>query len=128
MNGVDLVAKILKAEGVEWISCFPSNPVISAVALIRFPGGQDEALALIRSNSALLFVPWALAVPLLVRPAASVPRDVLLWAPLLFVAVSGWMMVHVAVERPGPSLWGGGLLAAGFVLYMVVGRGRRGVA
>ena len=32
MNGVDLVAKILKAEGVEWISCFPSNPVISAVA------------------------------------------------------------------------------------------------
>ena len=32
MNGIDLVAQILKAEGVEWISCFPSNPVIEAVA------------------------------------------------------------------------------------------------
>jgi len=32
MNGIDYIAKILKQEGVEWISCFPSNPVISAVA------------------------------------------------------------------------------------------------
>ena len=32
MNGIELVAKILKAEGVEWISCFPSNPLIEAVA------------------------------------------------------------------------------------------------
>ena len=32
MNGIELIAKILKQEGVEWISCFPSNPVISAVA------------------------------------------------------------------------------------------------
>lgn len=32
MNGIDYIAKILKQEGVEWISCFPSNPIISAVA------------------------------------------------------------------------------------------------
>jgi acetolactate synthase-1/2/3 large subunit len=32
MTGIELIAKILKQEGVEWISCFPSNPVISAVA------------------------------------------------------------------------------------------------
>jgi acetolactate synthase I/II/III large subunit len=32
MNGIDFIARILKQEGVEWISCFPSNPVISAVA------------------------------------------------------------------------------------------------
>ena len=32
MNGVEYIAKILKAEGVQWISCFPSNPLISAVA------------------------------------------------------------------------------------------------
>ena len=32
MNGIDYIAQILKEEGVEWISCFPSNPLISAVA------------------------------------------------------------------------------------------------
>jgi acetolactate synthase-1/2/3 large subunit len=32
MNGIDYIARILKQEGVEWISCFPSNPLISAVA------------------------------------------------------------------------------------------------
>ena len=32
MNGVEYIAKILKVEGVQWISCFPSNPLISAVA------------------------------------------------------------------------------------------------
>ncbi len=32
MNGIDYIAKILKQENVEWISCFPSNPIISACA------------------------------------------------------------------------------------------------
>ena len=32
MNGIEYIAKILKNEGVKWISCFPSNPLISAVA------------------------------------------------------------------------------------------------
>lgn len=32
MNGIDYIAKILKQEGIEWISCFPSNPIISAAA------------------------------------------------------------------------------------------------
>ncbi|MGI9480521.1 MAG: thiamine pyrophosphate-requiring protein [Hyphomicrobiaceae bacterium] len=34
MNGIDYIAQILKDEGVEWMSCFPSNPMISAVARI----------------------------------------------------------------------------------------------
>ena len=34
MNGIDYIAQILKQEGVEWISCFPSNPLISAAARI----------------------------------------------------------------------------------------------
>lgn len=34
MNGIDYIAQILKQEGVEWISCFPSNPLISAAAKI----------------------------------------------------------------------------------------------
>jgi acetolactate synthase-1/2/3 large subunit len=34
MNGIDFIAEILKREGVEWISCFPSNPIISAAARI----------------------------------------------------------------------------------------------
>ncbi|MDP6874202.1 MAG: thiamine pyrophosphate-binding protein [Alphaproteobacteria bacterium] len=32
MNGIDYITQILKQEGVEWMSCFPSNPLISAAA------------------------------------------------------------------------------------------------
>lgn len=32
MNSIDYVAEILKSEGVEWMSCYPSNPLIEAVA------------------------------------------------------------------------------------------------
>ena len=32
MNTVQAVAKILRSEGVEWVSCFPSNPLIEEVA------------------------------------------------------------------------------------------------
>lgn len=32
MNGHEAIAKILKAEGFEWLACFPANPLIEAVA------------------------------------------------------------------------------------------------
>ena len=32
MNVIEAVARILKLEGVEWVSCFPSNQLIEAVA------------------------------------------------------------------------------------------------
>jgi len=32
MDCNDLIAQILKKEGVEWLACFPSNPLIEAVA------------------------------------------------------------------------------------------------
>ena len=32
MNGIDYITQILKQEGVEWLSCFPSNPLISSAA------------------------------------------------------------------------------------------------
>ena len=32
MNVIEAVARILKIEGVEWVSCFPSNLLIEAVA------------------------------------------------------------------------------------------------
>ena len=28
MNGYEAIASVLKMEGVEWIACFPSNPLI----------------------------------------------------------------------------------------------------
>jgi acetolactate synthase I/II/III large subunit len=34
MSGTELIANILKQEGVEWMSCFPSNPLISAAAKV----------------------------------------------------------------------------------------------
>lgn len=34
MNGFDLVARCLQAEGVTWLACFPMNPLIESVAKI----------------------------------------------------------------------------------------------
>ena len=34
MNGFDLIARCLKAEGVSWMACFPANPLIEAVAKV----------------------------------------------------------------------------------------------
>ena len=34
MNGNDLIANILRVEGVEWMACFPNNPVIEAAAKV----------------------------------------------------------------------------------------------
>ncbi len=34
MNGFDVVAKTLVAEGVEWMACFPANPLIEAAAKV----------------------------------------------------------------------------------------------
>ena len=35
MNGYDAVAQILKKENVEWLACFPANPLIEAVAKVE---------------------------------------------------------------------------------------------
>ncbi len=32
MNGIEAIARILKLEGVEWLACYPSNPLIEATA------------------------------------------------------------------------------------------------
>lgn len=32
VNGYDYIARILKAEGVEWLACFPQHPIIEAAA------------------------------------------------------------------------------------------------
>jgi len=32
MNGYDLVAEILRKEGVDWMACFPANPLIEVIA------------------------------------------------------------------------------------------------
>ena len=32
MNGYEAIAKIMKMEGTEWMACYPSNPLIEAVA------------------------------------------------------------------------------------------------
>ena len=34
MNGNELIAQILQREGVEWMACFPNNPLIEAVAKV----------------------------------------------------------------------------------------------
>jgi APA family basic amino acid/polyamine antiporter len=54
------------------------------------------------------------------------PRPYRAWGypvtPLLFVALSAWMILHAFVERPVVALAGLGTIAAGVVLYVLIGR------
>jgi APA family basic amino acid/polyamine antiporter len=54
------------------------------------------------------------------------PRPYRAWGypvtPLLFVALSAWMILHAFAERPIVALAGLGTVAAGAVLYALIGR------
>jgi APA family basic amino acid/polyamine antiporter len=46
--------------------------------------------------------------------------------PMLFVAVSAWMIVYVAMAKPLEAAWGGMTLGGGLILYAFARRGRSG--
>ena len=56
----------------------------------------------------------------------NLPRPYRAWGypatPLLFVALSAWMILHALAERPAVALAGIGTVAAGIVLYLLTGR------
>jgi hypothetical protein len=79
---------------------------VSVAAVIRFPGSEDQALALIQSNSALVFLPWALVLPFFAgRPSDD--RSVFL--ATIVIAFVGLFLVFVPSRsisgvHPGPRM------------------------
>ena len=97
--------------------------IVSALAWIRFPAGQDRALALIESNSALVFLPWAIVGPFLTRTIDR--NDVVQWTARLFVFLFLVLVPARSITgvHPGPRM----LLpvmpvAAALAVGLVVGR------
>jgi hypothetical protein len=103
--GIALVLVALLATRLAWFAAV-GLAAVSAAALARFPGGGDEALALIRSNSALVFVPWAIALAGLRPTAGAGRRDPLVVAPLLFVAAFVVLVPERSITgvHPGPRM------------------------
>jgi APA family basic amino acid/polyamine antiporter len=68
-----------------------------------------------------------LGVLVLRRREPSLPRPYRAWGypvtPLLFVVLSAWMAAHAVARNPGSSWAGLATLAAGVVLYRLLGRG-----
>lgn len=44
--------------------------------------------------------------------------------PVLFLAVHGWMLAYLAVERPAAILWSGATILGGFGVYGLVARSK----
>jgi hypothetical protein len=80
---------------------------LALAAWLAYPGVGDETLALIRSNSALVFVPWVLVAPAWSRrtgrpaPARVADGIVLLFVALIVLTVPGRSLAGV---HPGPRL------------------------
>jgi hypothetical protein len=78
---------------------------ISGLAWRAYPGGEDAALALLRSNSALVFLPWALLAPFLPLPRSGALRR-LGGAALLFVLLFLILVPERSITgvHPGPRM------------------------
>jgi hypothetical protein len=46
MQGQNAIAKILKAQGVECVFCFPTNPLLEGIAEVNLPVFTGEAFTL----------------------------------------------------------------------------------
>ncbi|MHC4925479.1 MAG: hypothetical protein ACYTG4_15595 [Planctomycetota bacterium] len=83
---------------------------ISLAALASFPAGQDDALALLRTNSAVVFLPWAVAVFFIpaTRPRRGVAaaRDPLVATALLFLGLFLVLVPERSITgvHPGPRM------------------------
>ncbi|MFK8028941.1 MAG: APC family permease [Gammaproteobacteria bacterium] len=59
---------------------------------------------------------------------ADEPRPFSAWGypvtPLTFLALTGWTICHIALNRPREALWGAVLIAFGFVVYALVPKQR----
>ena len=82
MNGNEYIAKILKAEGIEALTCFPTNPIIESAAkeeirTISFRHERGAVMAadgISRTSARQQFgvvAVQALTAPQVTRPAAS---------------------------------------------------------
>ena len=78
MDGKTAVAKILKAEGVEFVSCFPFNPVLDAVAEegIRLIATRTERVAVGLPSAGVTAFVWF-------KADRAVKMPFLLWHRLL---------------------------------------------
>ena len=67
-----------------------------------------------------------LGVIVLRHTQPALPRPYRTWGypvtPLVFLAISAWMLVHIWREHPGESLWGLATMALGLVIYFLVPR------
>lgn len=55
---------------------------------------------------------------------AGQPRPFSAWGypvtPVIFLALTGWTIIHIALNRPNEALWGGTLILFGFLVYALV--------
>ncbi len=107
---------------------------LAVLAWWRFPGGEDAALALRHSNSALVALPWALAAPFLPAPprdAAAADAERLLGrAALVFLVLFVTLVPSRSITgvHPGPRMLLPLLPLAAAVAAARLGGSRFGVA
>ena len=79
-----------------------------------------EVVLIVSSSATVMGVFWLRwKRPELERPCRAWGYPV---TPLLFLVVSGWMIVHLAGSKAAEMWWGVGLLGVGVLLYRLVGR------
>ena len=121
---------------LRWLA--PSTPGgVPRLALLLQPGIVTALIVTSTFEKVLVYIQLALTLSaactvlgLIVlrwrRPDLPRPFRVPLYplTPLVFLAISGWMMVHIIRDKPSESLAGLYTLLAGLVLYFISPKAR----
>jgi APA family basic amino acid/polyamine antiporter len=103
---------------------------LAVVTLLLFTQSFESIVEFIQFSLTISSFLTVLGVIVLRFTQPALPRPYKVWGypitPLLFLAVSGFMMINLMLERPRQSLAGVGIMLSGLVVYAVTVRHSRG--
>lgn len=119
---VKLLAPLGKksASGVPWVAMIVQTAIVLA---LLHSGKFEKVLTYVQFSLTLCSFLTVLGVMVLRRTRPDLPRPYRAWGypvtPLLFMAVSLWMMWHILRSNPVESLAGLGTILLGLIIFLI---------
>ena len=111
---------IKSKNGVPWVSLLVQSAIV--IALLVY-GIFEDVLKYVQFSIQLCSFLAVIGVVVLRYTQPNLPRPYRTWGypitPIIFLAISLWMLVYTFKDSPGPSMSGLGTILAGLIIYFV---------